>query len=264
MSTSSADPILVEYAGAVATVTLNAPPHNAISMAMVDRLEELFPEFGSDRSVRAIILTGAGERSFSVGADISEFGTAIAKMTLKGFIAQRLGLVGRVENLGKPVVCAIRGACVGGGLELALGCHFRVAARGARIGLPEIELGIVPAWGGTQRLTRTVGRAHALDMILRAKKIGADESLRIGLVHEICEPGELLERAGALAGELAEKPPLAVAGILKAVIQGGSLSLSAPVQKFGDVFSGVRLRQHGREAAHVRPSGEGVWQGRAG
>jgi enoyl-CoA hydratase/carnithine racemase len=114
---------------------------------------------------------------------------------------------------------------VGGGLEFALACHFRIAATGARIGLPEIELGIIPAWGGTQRLTRTVGRMHALDIILRAKKIGAEEAHRIGLVNEICPPEELLDRAHALAGELAEKPPIAVAGILKAVLDGGSLPL---------------------------------------
>lgn len=226
MSTPSTNAVLVDGAGHVATVTLNVPPHNAIGMAMVDRLEQLIPELGADRSVRAIVLTGAGERSFSVGADISEFGAAVTKMTLKGFIDQRLRLVERIENLGKPVVCAIRGNCLGGGLELALGCHFRLAAEGARIGLPEIELGIVPAWGGTQRLTRTVGRAHALDMMLRARKIGAEEALRIGLVHEVCTPDALLERAHALATELANKAPLAVKAILRAVIQGGPLSLA--------------------------------------
>jgi enoyl-CoA hydratase len=225
VSTAEKQPVLVDRSGLIATVTLNAPPHNAISMAMVDRLEAVFEELESDASVRAIVLTGAGETSFSVGADIREFGPAIAQRTLEGFIGQRLRLIERVEDLGKPVLCAIRGACVGGGLELALGCHFRLAAEGARIGLPEIELGIVPAWGGTQRLTRTVGRAHALDMMLRGKKIGAEEALRIGLVHTVCQPAELLETARALADELGEKPPLAVKGILKAVIQGGALSL---------------------------------------
>ena len=225
MSASATETVLVERAESIATVTLNRPPHNPMGMAMVDRLEELFPELESDKSIRVIILTGAGERSFSVGADIREFGKGASEMGLKGLIGQRLRLVELAENLEKPIICAIRGACVGGALELALGCHFRLAAQGARIGLPEIELGIVPAWGGTQRLTRTVGRAHALDLMLRAKKIGADEALRIGLVHEVCEPEELLERARALAGELAMKPPLAVAGILKAVIQGGPLRL---------------------------------------
>lgn len=223
--TAEREPVLVETAAAVATVRLNRPPHNPLGMALVDRLEEVFATLDGDRSVRAVLLTGAGERSFSVGADITEFGAAVAKMGLEGFIQQRLRLIDRVENLSKPVVCAIRGACVGGGLELALGCHFRLAAEGARIGLPEIELGIVPAWGGTQRLTRTVGRPHALDLMLRAKKIGAGEALRIGLVHEVTTPEELLARARGLAEELAQKAPLAVAGILKAVVTGGGLSL---------------------------------------
>ena len=226
MPNPATEPDLVERTGAVATVTLNAPPHNPLGMAMIDRLETLFPELGADNAVRAIILTGAGDRTFSVGANIAEFGTALQKMSLKEFIDQRLRVMDRVENLPKPVICAIRGACVGGGLEIALSCHFRIAAEGARIGLPEIELGVVPAWGGTQRLTRTVGRAHALDLMLRASKIGAEEALRIGLVNEICKPEALLDRARALAEELAQKPPLAVAGILRAAVLGGGLPLA--------------------------------------
>jgi enoyl-CoA hydratase len=217
--------VLIERSGAVARVVLNDPPHNRLSMAMVDRLEELVPELAADRALRAVVITGAGERTFSVGADIREFGKAAMEMGMRAFIEQRLRVLAAIENLPKPVVCAIRGPCVGGGLELALSCHFRIAAEGARIGLPEIELGIAPAWGGTQRLTRTVGRAHALDMILRARKIGAEEACRIGLVHQVCAPEDLLDRANALADELAEKPPLAVAGILEAVIRGGELSL---------------------------------------
>jgi enoyl-CoA hydratase len=225
MKTTQDETVILEKTGSVATVTLNRPPHNPLGLAVIDRLEELFPELGSDESVRAVVLTGAGDRTFSVGADIKEFGTGIEKMGLKDFIGQRLRVADLIENLPKPVVCAIRGACVGGGLEFAMACHFRIAAEGARIGLPEIELGIVPAWGGTQRLTRTVGRAHALDIILRARLISAEEAYRIGLVSEVCRPEELLDRAHALASELAEKPPIAVAGILKAVIEGGSLPL---------------------------------------
>jgi enoyl-CoA hydratase/carnithine racemase len=224
-TSTSSDPILIERDGAVCTLVLNDPPHNPIGLAAVDRLEALLPELGADNGVRAIIVTGAGDRTFSVGANIKEFGAGVAKLTLKGFLDQRLRVLSMIENLGKPVICAIRGACVGGGLELALACHFRIAAAGARIGLPEIELGIVPAWGGTQRLPRTIGRAHALDLMLRAKRIDAPEALRIGLVHEICAPGELRDRARALAGELAEQAPLAVSGILDAVINGTPVSL---------------------------------------
>lgn len=223
----SADAVLLDRGDDhIATVTLNDPPHNPLGLAIIDALEHAFADLAKDASVRAVLFASAGDRSFSVGANIKEFGEGTRRMGVKGFIDQRLRLADSIENLPKPVVCAIRGACVGGGLELALACHFRVAATGAKIGLPEIELGIVPAWGGTQRLTRTVGRAHALDLMLRAKKIGAEEAQRIGLVHEVCAPDELLDHARALAVELAEKPPLAVAGILKAVVQGGALSLA--------------------------------------
>jgi len=225
MNKSPDEPVLFEKTGFVATITLNNPPHNPLGLATIDRLEEIFTDLSSDESVRAVVFTGAGDRTFSVGANIKEFGIGIEKMGLKDFIGQRLRVADRIENLPKPVVCAIRGPCVGGGLEFALACHFRIAAEGARIGVPEIELGIVPAWGGTQRLTRTVGRAHALDMMLRAKLIGPEEAYRIGLVHEVCLPEALLERAHELASELAEKPPIAVAGILKAVIEGGALPL---------------------------------------
>ncbi|MFQ5458410.1 MAG: enoyl-CoA hydratase/isomerase family protein, partial [Myxococcota bacterium] len=132
MSDPAPEPVLVERTGAVATVTLNVPPHNPMGMAMIDRLETLFPELGADSTVRAIVLTGAGDRTFSVGANIAEFGTALEKMSLKEFIDQRLRVMDRVEKLPKPVICAIRGACVGGGLEIALSCHFRIAAEGAR------------------------------------------------------------------------------------------------------------------------------------
>jgi len=225
MTSSADDPVLVEHDEAIAIVTLNAPPHNPIGLATVDRLETLIPELEANRAVRSLVITGAGARAFSVGANIKEFGTGVERLTLQGFIDQRLRVLALIENLRMPVVCAIRGACVGGGLELALACHFRLAAVGARIGLPEIELGIVPAWGGTQRLTHTVGRAHALDLMLRAKLIGAEEAERIGLVHEVCEPDELLSRARALARELAEKAPIAVAGILSAVVEGSRLPL---------------------------------------
>jgi enoyl-CoA hydratase len=225
MSDRTRETLRIEREGPIATLTLDDPPYNPIGLRTVDRLETLIPELGMDRSVRVLIVTGAGERSFSVGANIREFGKGIAERTLKGFIDQRLRVLASLENLAKPVICAIGGVCMGGGLELALACHFRLAARGVRLGLPEIELGILPAWGGTQRLTRTVGRAHALDLILRARRIDADEALHIGLVHEVCERQQLLERARARARELAEKAPLAVTGILRAVIEGGSLPL---------------------------------------
>jgi enoyl-CoA hydratase/carnithine racemase len=178
-------------------------------------------QIDEDAAIRAVILRGEGGENFSVGADIREFGAAAGERGVKNFIDQRLRVIRRIETMRKPVVCAIRGACLGGGLEIALACHFRIAARGAKIGLPEIELGVVPAWGGTQRLTRTVGRARALEIMLLAKKLTADEALEAGLVSAVCDPDELDAQVFALATELASKAPLAVAGILDAVIRGG-------------------------------------------
>jgi enoyl-CoA hydratase/carnithine racemase len=217
--------ITVHQEGAVATVELNDPPYNRLGMALVDALETTVQEIDEDNAIRAVIVRGAGEENFSVGADIREFGAAAAGRGVKDFIDQRLRVIRHIETMSKPVVCAIRGACLGGGLELALACHFRIAARGAKIGLPEVELGVVPAWGGTQRLTRTVGRARALEVMLLAKKLSADEAFEAGLLTAVCEPGELDTQVSALAAELASKAPLAVAGILDAVVQGGPKSL---------------------------------------
>ena len=218
---STEEPIVVRRDGSVATVELNDPPHNRLGMALIDALEQAVEEIDEDETIRAVVLRGSGGANFSVGADIREFGAAAGERGVKHFIDQRLRVIRRIETMTKPVVCAIRGACLGGGLEIALGCHFRIAARGAKIGLPEVELGVVPAWGGTQRLTHAVGRARALEIVLLAKKLTADEAFDAGLLTAVCEPDELDAQASALATELAKKAPLAVEGILDAVIQGG-------------------------------------------
>ena len=222
---SVAEPIIVLRDGSVATIELNDPPYNRLGMALIDMLERVIEQIDEDESIRAVVLRGSGDENFSVGADIREFGAAAGGRGVRDFIDQRLRVIRRIETMRKPVVCAIRGACLGGGLEIALGCHFRIAARGAKIGLPEIELGVVPAWGGTQRLTRTVGRARALEIMLLGKKLDAREAFEAGVVTAVCEPNELDAQAQALAAELASKAPLAIAGILDAVIQGGPKSL---------------------------------------
>jgi enoyl-CoA hydratase len=217
---SSQEPIRVFRNDQVATIEFNDPPYNRLGMALIDALETAVKDIDADDEIRAVILQGAGGENFSVGADIREFGAAAAGRGIQHFIEQRLRVIRAIETMRKPVVCAIRGACIGGGLEIALGCHFRVAARGSKIGLPEIELGVVPSWGGTQRLTRTIGRARALELMLLGRKLGADEALEAGLLTAVCEPDELETRVRDLASQLASKAPLAVAGILDAVIEG--------------------------------------------
>ena len=135
---STNEPILLSHRDSVATIELNDPPYNRLGMALFDALEEAVGQIDEDTSIRAVVLRGRGEDNFSVGADIREFGMAASGRGVKDFIEQRLRVIRRIETMGKPVICAIRGACLGGGLEIALGCHFRIAARGAKIGLPEV------------------------------------------------------------------------------------------------------------------------------
>jgi enoyl-CoA hydratase len=220
-------PLLVERDGGVATIINNDPPRNRMSLEFMDELEVRIGELAADRSVRAVVFTGAGEDHFSVGMDLKQLPEGVQrKGSIEAVFDQRLRVLASIENLEKPAIAVMYGYCLGGGLELPLACHFRLAAaEGARIGLPELDLGSVPAWGGTARLTRCVGRDHALDMILRAKKISGPEALRIGLVHEVWPNSELRRRAHELATELAAMPAIAVAGVLKCVVGAGEKSL---------------------------------------
>lgn len=219
--------LLIERKGAVAILTNNDPPRNRMTLEVIDELEEAVAELRDDKSVRAVVITGAGDEHFSVGMNLKQLAEGVAKKgSMDALFDQRLRVLSAIENLPKPVIALIRGFCLGGGLELALACHFRLAAsEGVEIGLPELELGTIPAWGGTARLTRCVGQARALDMILRAKKISGAEALRIGLVNEVWPAEELPARGEAFAEELAAKPAIAVACVLKAVVGAGDAPL---------------------------------------
>jgi enoyl-CoA hydratase len=220
-------PLLIERSGAVATLLNNDAPRNRMSLAYMNALEAAIEELGEDPSVRAIVLSAVGDEHFSVGMDLKQLPDGVKQMgSIEAVFDQRLRVIAAIENLEKPAIAVMFGYCLGGGLEIPLGCHFRLAAEeGAKIGLPEMDLGSVPAWGGSARLTRCVGRDHALDLILRAKKISGPEALRIGLVHEVWPMAELKQRADVLAHELAAQPPMAVAGVLRAVVGFGDAPL---------------------------------------
>ena len=219
--------LLVERDGGVVTLINNDAPRNRMSLDFMDALEAQIRELAADRSARAVVITAAGDEHFSVGMNLKQLPEGVKRMgSIEAVFDQRLRVLAAIEQLDKPVIATLFGYCLGGGLELPLACHFRLAAEeGARIGLPEMDLGTVPAWGGTARLTRCVGRDHALDLILRAKKISGPEAHRIGLVHEVWPNAELKQRAHALARELAAMPPLAVAGVLRCVVGAGGRSL---------------------------------------
>ena len=217
----------IERRGRVVILENQDPPRNRMSFEYMDELERAVIALRDDREVRAVVITAAGDEHFSVGMDLKQLMSgAKARGGFEAVLDQRQRVLASIEQLDKPVIATMFGYCLGGGLELPLACHFRLAAtEGARIGLPELDLGTVPAWGGTARLTRTVGRANALDLILRAKKIDGPTALAIGLVHEVHPIGELKARAIDLAEELAAQPPIAVAGVLRSVVGAEHLPL---------------------------------------
>lgn len=221
------EPLNLERRGAVAIISINDAPYNRMTLEFMDALERTIDELARDDSVRALVFTGEGTDNFSVGMNLKQMRDGVAaKGSIDGVFDQRWRVLEKIERMGKPSVATLFGYCLGGGLELPLACHFRLAAQeGAQIGLPEMDLGTVPAWGGLARLPRCVGRDHALDMILRGKKLSGPEALRIGLVSEVWRLAELKDRAIALAEELTGMPRLAVKAVLDCVIGFESKSL---------------------------------------
>jgi enoyl-CoA hydratase/carnithine racemase len=227
MSTTEGEPLKIELEAGVLTLSINDPPINRMSFEYMDALEAAVTNAADDTEVRVLLFTAVGEQNFSVGMDLTQLGAgAAARGGPDAVFDQRLRVLAAIENMGKPSIATLFGYCLGGGLELPLACHFRFAAEeGAKIGLPELDLGSVPAWGGTARLTRCVGRDAALDMILRAKKISGPEAHRLGLVQEVYPLARLKSAARELAEQLASMPPVAVAGVLRCVVGAGSAPL---------------------------------------
>jgi enoyl-CoA hydratase/carnithine racemase len=214
------DNLVLERDGAVAVVTISRPKVlNALNAQTVDELRRAALDLKRDAGVRAVVLTGAGEKSFVAGADIGE----LAMQTpVSGREHARTGqhVFDLIENLGKPVIAAVNGFALGGGCELALACTLRIAADTAKLGQPEINLGLIPGYAGTQRLARLVGKGRALEIMLTGTPLSAAEALRIGLVNRVVPAAELMTEARRLAAELATRAPIAVRYILDAVNKG--------------------------------------------
>jgi enoyl-CoA hydratase len=219
----------IESAGGVMTLTNDDPPINRMSLEYIDEIERVLADVKDDDAVRALVFTADGEENFSVGMDLKQLMSSEGQE--RGFesvLDQRRRVLRAIEELGKPSIATLFGYCLGGGLELPLACTFRLAAAGgAKIGLPETDLGTVPAWGGSARLTRCVGAGRALDMMLRGRMIDGNEALRIGLVTEVHPLAALKARAQELARELAKGPRLAIAGIMQTVLVASEDSLDA-------------------------------------
>ena len=216
--------LLFDRNGAVALLTINRPQVlNALNSATIDELRRAVLDVRHDEAIRVLVITGAGEKSFVAGADINELAV---QRPVEGKEHARQGqhVFDLIENLGKPVIAAINGFALGGGCELALACTLRIAASTARLGQPEINLGIIPGYGGTQRLARLVGKGVALDLMLTGRQVEADEALRIGLVNRVVPRESLMAEVATLAGELATKAPVAMQYIIESVNRGLEVS----------------------------------------
>lgn len=212
--------LLHEKRDAIGLVTVNRPDKlNALNRRVMDELNECFRAVQQDDQVRVVILTGAGEKAFVAGADISELAL---QAPLEGKEMSRRGqqILDFIENLGKPVIAAVNGYCLGGGCELAMACTLRIASENARFGQPEVKLGLIPGYAGTQRLARLVGQGRALEMILSGEPVTAQEAYRIGLVNQVVPAPDLIPASEALARKMAANAPLAIKLALEAVNHG--------------------------------------------
>jgi len=212
--------ILFEKKNSIAYVTVNRPKVlNALNMATMEELRAAFHDIKNNAELRVVILTGAGEKAFIAGADIGELaqntGPAAKEYTLRG-----QSVVNLIENLGKPVIACINGFALGGGCEIAMACTMRLASETAKLGQPEVKLGIIPGYGGTQRLPRLVGKGIAMQLLLTGEMITAQEAYRIGLVNEVTASADLIPRAETIAQKIIANGPLAVQYTMEAVNKG--------------------------------------------
>ncbi|HEY7290484.1 MAG TPA: enoyl-CoA hydratase-related protein [Vicinamibacterales bacterium] len=233
--------------GAVATVTINRPKVlNALDSRTIDELRRAMLDLKADAAVRAIVLTGAGDKSFVAGADINELAVQTPTSGREHALAGQ-HVFDLIENLGKPVIAAINGFALGGGCELAMACTLRIAADTARLGQPEINLGLIPGYAGTQRLPRLVGKGQAMELILTGVPIGAEEAWRIGLVNQVVPAGELAAEARKLADRLAASAPIAMRYVINAVNRGMEMPFAEACQYEATLFGLVSSTEDMRE-----------------
>ena len=243
----SESPLLIETTDAVRTITVNRPDKlNALNSATLDALHEAFDAAAADADVRVVVLTGAGEKAFVAGADISEM-NGLTPVQGRDFSLRGQRMMRRVEKMPKPVIAAVNGFALGGGLELAMCCHLRIAGDNAKVGQPEINLGLIPGFGGSQRLLRLAGRAATLELCLTGAPIGAERARELGIVNRVVPAAELQAETLKLASQLANAAPLALRAMLDSVNIGGECGIEEGLEyesaQFGLVFSTDDMRE---------------------
>ena len=247
--------LLVQDAAAIRRITLNRPDKlNALNRLTLDELHAAFTAAGADDSVRVVILTGAGSKAFVAGADITEM-AALTPVQARDFSRHGQDLMLKIEHLGKPVIAMINGFALGGGMELAMACHLRFAAETAKLGQPEVNLGLIPGFGGTQRLLRLAGRGPTLELCLLGQPINAQRALALNLLHRVFPADALEQETLTMAEQLANSAPQALRGILDAVLVGGEsaleVGLAFETQVFALTFS-TEDKKEGTEAFLAR------------
>ncbi len=239
--------IILEQKSHLAIITINRPDQlNALNKLTIEELNKALTQLNEDNSVGVIILTGSGEKSFVAGADIKEFADfSIAEGGMLAQNGQNI-LFDYIEKMNKPVIAAVNGFALGGGLELAMACHFRVASKNAKMGLPEVSLGVIPGYGGTQRLPQLVGKGKANEMIFTAGMITADESLNWGLVNHVVEQVDLLSTCEAIASKIIQHSPNAIKAAIRAVNAGFSHDQNgfhSEIEEFGKCFGTSEFKE---------------------
>lgn len=234
------DNLLITIENNIATVVINRPEKlNALNIATINDLHKAIKVLGKNKEIQVILLTGSGEKAFVAGADISEFAHfTIEEGTQLAFQGQEL-LFNYIENLKTPVIAAVNGFALGGGLELAMACHFRIASENAKMGLPEVSLGVIPGYGGTQRLPQLVGKGRAMEMIMTAGMITADEAKQYGLVNHVVPQEELINFCTVIAHKIIKNSPFAIGRAIKAInanFTEGKNGYETEIKNFGKCF----------------------------
>ena len=237
----------IDTCNGIRTVTINRPDKlNALNAATLDALDAAFADAAADHSVRVVVLTGAGPKAFVAGADIAEM-NRLSPVQGRDFSLRGTRMMRRVEKLNKPVIAMINGFALGGGLELAMCCHLRIAADSAKLGQPEINLGLIPGFGGSQRLLRLCGRAATLELCLTGAPISAEHALQLGIVNRVVPAAELEAEATKLATQLANAAPLALRGMIDCVNVGSECGIEEGLEyesaQFGLMFATDDMRE---------------------